>query len=81
MSNSGTQRIVIDITTPVGWSARHFFRIGRRRVAGGIIAISPRVLAFGIEVLNGYGKGAALMLGPLWVGFAIAPIRLRESEA
>lgn len=80
MSNSGTQRVVIDITTPEGWSVRHFFRIGRRQVAGVVIAANPRILALGAEILNGYGKGLAVIVGPFWIGFATAPIEKREVE-
>ncbi len=73
-SKRGThvRRVVIDISTPAGWIVRHFFRIGRRRAASIVMAFNPHVFALGLEVMTGVGKGAAIIMGPLWIGFAVA---------
>lgn len=68
------RRVVVDICTPEGWIVRQFFRFGRRRAAGIVLAFSPRVFALGIELMTGFGKGAALIAGPLWIGFTVADI-------
>lgn len=49
-------------------------------------AYNPHCWAIGFEVLNGYGKGLAVMVGPLWIGFAVAgrialaPIEARQGQ-
>lgn len=70
----GLSRVVIEISTPAGWIVRHFFRIGRHRAAGIVMAFSPRVFALGLELMTGFGKGGAIIVGPLWIGFAVADI-------
>jgi len=58
---------VIDLRLPAHWAVRHFW-IGGRRKYGVAVAFSPRIFALGVEVINGYGKGLAVMIGPFWIG-------------
>lgn len=76
MTDSATtdQRITIDIRTPEKWAARGFWAWRRRRTFGVVLAFSPVIFAVGVEVLNGYGKGLAVIVGPFWLGFATAKI-------
>lgn len=70
----------INLITPEKWVSRSFWA-GRRRVYGIVIAFSPMIFALGIELIGGEGrkaKGAALLLGPCWLGFATL---LREPAA
>lgn len=67
-------KLTIDIRTPEKWVSRSFWAWRGRRTFGIVIAFCPTVFAAGIEVLNGYGKGAAIVVGPLWLGFATAKI-------
>jgi hypothetical protein len=68
------ESIAIDIRTPEKWAARGFWAWRRRRTFGVVLAFSPAIFAAGFEVLNGYGKGVAIMAGPLWLGFITAKI-------
>lgn len=72
------QKVTIDLSLPEHWVFRHFWKQSDRRVFGVVLAFSPRILAIGIEHLNGYGKGLALMLGPFWFGAVTA--RLETSD-
>lgn len=67
-------RLTIDIRTPEKWAARGFWMWQRRRVFGVVIAFGPSVFAIGVEVLNGFGKGLAVIIGPLWIGAVTAKV-------
>lgn len=72
------ETVTVDLRTPEKWVARGFWAWRRRRTFGIVVAFCPTVFAAGIEVMNGYGKGLAIVAGPLWIGFATAKI---EQEA
>lgn len=75
MREAGSEgRVTIDLRLPEHYVARHFFKIRKRFAAGFVVAFSPRVLAAGVEILNGYGKGLAVIIGPFWICFAVARI-------
>jgi len=80
MREAGSEgRITIDLRLPEHYVVRHFFTIRKRFAAGIVVAFSPRILAAGIEIMNGYGKGLAVIIGPFWIGFAIARIERAPS--
>ncbi|QAY80445.1 hypothetical protein [Sphingosinicella sp. BN140058] len=62
----------IDITTPSRWNRHVAWRLkGTSFILAA--AFSPTSFYAGVELLTGYGKGLALCLGPVWLGFAVAP--------
>lgn len=69
------RRVHVSMDTGVSWSARHFFRAGRRHVGGIVLGFAPTMCAFGAELITGETRGIALMIGPFWLGFAGAPIQ------
>ena len=68
---------LINITTPEKWYRSKAWQCGESKwiVAA---AFCPYVLGFGGEIITGYGKGAAIFLGPLWIGVAA---RFEEAPA
>ncbi len=66
--------IDIDIRTPEKWIARHFWVGRRRRVFGIVVAFCPTFFALGVELMAGKSKGAAIIIGPVWLGFATLKI-------
>lgn len=71
----------VSIIAPVGWRTQAFWAARKGRVFGIVVAFSPSVLALGIEAIVGYSRGIAIMVGPLWIGFATArPKHLLQQE-
>lgn len=59
----------IDVTTPGKWWRSKAWRWGDSRwiVAA---AYCPTMFSVGGELLTGFGKGFALIIGPFWLGVA-----------
>jgi hypothetical protein len=60
----------INITTPAKWKAQGFWAWRKRRAFGLVLAFCPTMFSFGGELIVGESKGAALIAGPFWLGFA-----------
>lgn len=65
-----TRRVTIDLTLPTYWQEKHFFCVGDQWICGFVAAISFQSWTLGFEIINGYSRGIAFMIGPLWLGFA-----------
>jgi len=64
----------VNMEAPIKWATRTFFRATRRHVGGIVIGFAPSFFAFGAELITGRTSGIALMIGPFWLGFAVAAI-------
>lgn len=64
------EKPVFDLRLPEAWKAKRIFQFGQRPAIV-VIAFSPRNFTFGVEIINGYAKGLALVIGPFWIGVAI----------
>jgi len=60
----------VSIITPVTWKANSFWMTRRGRTCGIVLAFSSTTFALGVEVITGSSRGLAVMIGPLWIGFA-----------
>lgn len=62
----------ITLFMPERWSRNKAMWLGRLPIIGAV-AFNPWHYSIGVEVLAGYGKGLALMVGPLWLALAVGP--------
>ena len=64
--------VTIQLATPTRWQAQHFWMARRNRSFGVVLAFCPSTLAIGGELFGSAdtARGAAVFIGPLWLGFA-----------
>lgn len=71
---------VFDLRLPASWQKSYIRTFpGLRGIL--TIALSLRNWTFGIEFIRGYANGAALVLGPLWIGLAYRDFRRDQRES
>lgn len=67
------ERPALDLVTPHSWHLG-----GVRKLRGrGVVFVAlfgAQNWTFGVEIIRGHANGAALVLGPLWLGVAIGPL-------
>ena len=64
--------VVVDVRTAERWSAKAFWRRRSGRTFVLVLAFCPTFFGAGVEVFGGGEKarGAALIVGPFWLGVA-----------
>jgi hypothetical protein len=64
----------LNLILPPSWKRSFARRVGD---TGFIVtaALSFRSWTFGVEIIRGFATGAAVVVGPLWLGFAWADFR------
>ena len=62
----------VDLRLPESWK-RNVKWVSPRAYWMAVAALSFRSLLFGVELIRGDAKGAAIVLGPLWLGVAALP--------
>ena len=69
----------VNMEAPIKWSTRTFFRATPRHVGGIVLGFAPTFFAIGAELITGRSRGVALMIGPFWLGFAVASINEEQN--
>jgi hypothetical protein len=64
----------VSMDAPIKWATRTFFRATRRHAGGIVLGFAPTFFAIGAELITGRSRGIALMIGPFWLGSAVAAI-------
>jgi len=71
----------VNIIAPVTWRTEGFWMNRQGRIFGIVVAFAPTVFAIGLERIAGYSRGLALMIGPLWIGFAtVKPAHILKEQ-
>lgn len=62
----------IKLFMPERWSSNKAFWVGKSPIIVAA-AFNPWHYSVGVEILAGYGKGLAVMIGPVWLALAKGP--------